>query len=278
MRRPFSSLLLRGALVTTTFVLPLSTPLAAQSGDIIGTARSAGQFATLLAAVDAAELTRTLRGKGPFTVFAPTDEAFRQLPEGTVESLLRPENRDKLKEILLYHVVAGKVPASTARTLSSAPTVEGRTVRIRAEGSRLRINNAVVLKADVGASNGVIHVIDQVLLPPAAEGRSEMSSASTTPDAAREARRLISFAIERGVPLFNNGQAAATLAVYEVAARGVLAIGDGIPLAAQRAIERGLSDAAGERNEEDRAWVLRRALDDASRSLAGRGRMSTNAH
>ena len=130
-------------------------------------AKAAGTFSTLLAAVDAAGLTETLLGKGPFTLFAPTDEAFAKLPAGTVQDLLKPENREKLKGILLYHVVSGKVNAATASTLTSAATVGGPTLKIMKMGNGLMINEANVKTADVMASNGIIHVIDRVLLPPA---------------------------------------------------------------------------------------------------------------
>jgi uncharacterized surface protein with fasciclin (FAS1) repeats len=130
-------------------------------------ARTAGQFSTLLAAVDAAGLTETLVGRGPFTLFAPTDEAFKRLPNGTVSDLLKPENREKLVTLLTYHVVPGRVTAAQARTLSSAETVAGQKVQLRDVDGELRVNNAVVRIADVPASNGLVHVIDRVLMPQA---------------------------------------------------------------------------------------------------------------
>jgi uncharacterized surface protein with fasciclin (FAS1) repeats len=131
-------------------------------------ARTAGQFSTLLAAVNAAGLTETLVGRGPFTVFAPTDEAFNRLPNGTVADLLKPENREKLVTLLTYHVLPGRVTAAQARTVSSAETVAGQKVTLRDVDGELRVNNAVVRIADVPASNGLIHVIDRVLMPQAA--------------------------------------------------------------------------------------------------------------
>ena len=133
--------------------------------DIVDTAVAAGSFKTLAAALQAAGLVETLKGKGPFTVFAPTDEAFAKLPAGTVEDLLKPENKEKLKAILLYHVVAGKVTAKEVVKLHSAKTVNGESVTIAVKDGKVMINNATVIKADVEASNGVIHVIDTVLLP-----------------------------------------------------------------------------------------------------------------
>ena len=136
--------------------------------DIVDTAVADGRFTTLAAALGAAELVDTLKGEGPFTVFAPTDDAFAKLPEGTVASLLLPENLEQLKSILLYHVVSGKVMASDVVTLTSADTVLGDSVTIKVEDGKVYLNDTVqVIITDVEASNGVIHVIDSVLLPPA---------------------------------------------------------------------------------------------------------------
>ncbi len=133
--------------------------------DIVETAVGAGVFETLVAAVQAAGLVETLQGEGPFTVFAPTDEAFAALPEGTVESLLQPENREQLVAVLTYHVVPGKVMAADVVNLTSAETVNGASVTIAVEDGAVKIDGATVIQADVEASNGVIHVIDQVILP-----------------------------------------------------------------------------------------------------------------
>ena len=146
-------------------VLASALPTAAKAKDIVDTAVSAGSFKTLTAALQAAGLVNALKGPGPYTVFAPTDEAFNKLPAGTVESLLKPENKEKLKAILLYHVVSGDVPSSRAVKLTSAKTLEGKDLAISVENGRVMINNAKVVKADVHASNGVIHVIDSVLIP-----------------------------------------------------------------------------------------------------------------
>ena len=143
------------------------TSVAARAADIIDTAVGAGQFKTLAAAVTAAGLVDTLKGTGPFTVFAPTDEAFAKLPAGTVEMLLKPENKDKLVAVLTYHVVPGKVMAADVVKLKEAKTVNGAPVAIMVNGDTVMINDATVIKADVDASNGVIHVIDKVILPPA---------------------------------------------------------------------------------------------------------------
>lgn len=137
----------------------------AEKADIVDTAVAAGKFNTLVAAVQAAGLEETLRGDGPFTVFAPTDEAFAALPEGTVETLLKPENKDQLVAILTYHVVAGKTISKdlAGKTLSAA-TVNGAEVAIDGTDG-VKVGGANVVKADIWASNGVIHVIDAVLLP-----------------------------------------------------------------------------------------------------------------
>jgi uncharacterized surface protein with fasciclin (FAS1) repeats len=133
--------------------------------DIVDTAVAAGNFNTLAAALQAAGLVDTLKGKGPFTVFAPTDEAFAKLPAGTVEDLLKPENKAKLVSILTYHVVPGAVSSSEVVKMTSAKTVQGQSVKISTKDGGVMIDGAKVVKADVKASNGVIHVIDSVILP-----------------------------------------------------------------------------------------------------------------
>ncbi len=148
----------------------LSLSLTASAGsmdkkDIVDTAVAAGNFKTLAAALKAAGLIDTLKGPGPFTVFAPTDEAFAKLPAGTVDELLKPENHDKLVAILTYHVVAGKVMAKDVVKLHQAKTVNGKDVKIMTEGGKVMVDNANVIKTDIACSNGVIHVIDSVILP-----------------------------------------------------------------------------------------------------------------
>lgn len=133
--------------------------------DVVDTAVSAGSFKTLVAAVKAADLVDTLKGAGPFTVFAPTDEAFAKLPAGTLEMLLKPENKDKLTAILTYHVVPGKVMSTDLKDGQMAKTVNGKEVTVKIGGGKVTVGNATVAKADIPASNGVIHVIDTVLLP-----------------------------------------------------------------------------------------------------------------
>jgi len=133
--------------------------------DIVDTAVAAGNFKTLATALTAADLVETLKGKGPFTVFAPTDEAFAKLPKGTVEDLLKPENKEKLAGILTYHVVAGRVMAADVVKLTEATTVQGSKVSIKVTDGKVTVDAANVVKTDIGCSNGVIHVIDAVILP-----------------------------------------------------------------------------------------------------------------
>ena len=134
--------------------------------DIVDTAVAAGQFKTLATALTEAGLIETLKGPGPFTVFAPTDAAFAKLPAGTVENLLKPENRDQLTAILTYHVVPGVVKAADVVKLTEAPTVNGKKLSVKAKDGAVSINDATVTATDIGASNGVIHVVDTVILPP----------------------------------------------------------------------------------------------------------------
>jgi uncharacterized surface protein with fasciclin (FAS1) repeats len=148
------------ALATTNLTAGNTTA----SKDIVDTAVKAGAFKTLVAAVKAAGLVETLKGKGPFTVFAPTDAAFAKLPEGTIASLLKPENKGKLAKILTYHVVPGKVMAKDVKT-SMVKTANGSKVSITVSDKGVKVDNAKVVKTDVVASNGVIHVIDAVILP-----------------------------------------------------------------------------------------------------------------
>ena len=152
--------------VIDAVILPPSMSEAATMADIVETALAAGDFSTLVAAVEAAGLVDTLRGDGPFTVFAPTDEAFAALPDGTLDDLLA--DPDALRSILLYHVVAGKVTADMVAGLESADSVEGSTIDIRVDGGKVFVNDAQVTITDILTSNGVIHVIDKVILPPAA--------------------------------------------------------------------------------------------------------------
>lgn len=156
---------LRKTLTAVLLVSPLALSGAAHANDIVDTAVSSGQFETLVAAVTAADLVDTLKGEGPYTVFAPNDEAFAALPEGTVENLLRPENKEELVALLTYHVVPGKIMASDiAGVTTSVATVQGTNIDVDARDG-VKIDGANVVAADIEADNGVIHVIDAVIMP-----------------------------------------------------------------------------------------------------------------
>jgi uncharacterized surface protein with fasciclin (FAS1) repeats len=164
-KRKGISLLAAAALAVGLGVSVLAASSGQEKKDIVDTAVAAGQFNTLVQALKAADLVNTLKGPGPFTVFAPTDEAFAQLPPGTLEDLMKPENKQKLTSILTYHVVSGRVMAEQAMKLTSAKTLNGKDLTLRTENGHLMVNDAMVTQPDIPCSNGVIHVINQVLMP-----------------------------------------------------------------------------------------------------------------
>jgi uncharacterized surface protein with fasciclin (FAS1) repeats len=220
----------------------------ARGGTSVDVASAAGSFKTLLAAATAADLAGALAGDGSLTVFAPTDEAFAKLPAGTVDELLKPENRGKLVDILKYHVISGRVPLAKALELGEAATLQGAVVTAGFTDGRVRIGAATLLKADIPASNGVIHVIDQVLLPPESSGKP------------LDAAGLIEVAIERGVPLFNHGQHSGCVAVYEVACEA-LRISPGVSEESLKELDRVLREMKAESSSRQKAWILRGGLD-----------------
>lgn len=250
------SLTLRGPLMAALLLMAgwLAPAEARQSSHdtIVDVAVGADQFSTLVAAVKAAGLVDTLNGDGPFTVFAPTNEAFAALPAGTVESLLEPENRDQLVAILTYHVVPGRIEASDLLGATQAETVNGQAVPVG-----LRVGNANVIATDIEASNGIIHVIDAVLIP------------ETPSTASAKAMRMIDGAIQRGAMLYNNGQAAACAAVYEVAASALLMYDEELPREARMALTRAMRESAQMHSAEDRAWAMRRGLDQVVMAMNG---------
>lgn len=162
-RSPIVKKSIIGFAVCVLFAVSVSA-LRASESDIVDTAVGAGSFKTLVAAVKAAGLVETLKGAGPFTVFAPTDEAFAKLPAGTVDTLLKPENKEKLVAILTYHVVSGKVLAADVAKMTEAKTVNGKSLTIKVDGG-VMIDTANVVKTDIICTNGVIHVIDSVVIP-----------------------------------------------------------------------------------------------------------------
>lgn len=228
---------------------------ARQAGDatIAELATKTEALSTLLAAVKAAGLAETLSGKGPFTVFAPTNEAFAKLPHGVVASLLEPRNRDALIRVLTYHVVAGSADSAAALSQGEFKTVAGPSVQISLSGGQLRVNDARVVLNDIGASNGVVHVIDTVLLPPEPK--------PSGPNANRI--ELFALAVERGAPLFNEGSAAACAAIYEVAVTAVLGLSGKMDSSVRAALETALVEIESQRDPAESAWTLRRAMDIA---------------
>ena len=222
-----------------------------KKADIVDTAVAAGSFKTLAAALKAAGLVDALKGEGPFTVFAPTDAAFAKLPKGTVETLLKPENKAKLVDILTYHVVSGKVPARKALKLESATALNKKEIALEAKDGSLFLNESKVVKTDIRCTNGIIHVIDAVLLPPAGKKVSQNG-----------AQGLMTVAIEKGVRLFNHGQHGACADLYEIAARASLQMTDQtLDGDDRKVLQAALQASSHSRCDTTRAWTMRRALD-----------------
>ena len=223
------------------------------SDDIPTTATKAGSFGTLLAAAKAAGLVEALSGKGPLTVFAPTDEAFAKLPAGTVESLLKPENKAQLVSILKYHVVPGRVYSTDALAAGQAATLQGGKIKITADASGAKVNDAKLIATDIDSSNGVIHVIDSVILPPAND-----QSRTESP------RKMIEHAIASGAPLYNAGRAGDCAKVYMTTVEQVLAMeGHGLCSNTVHTMQTALNTAQHTSCSETQAWTLRKALDVA---------------
>jgi len=236
-------------------LLPESKPL-------LTIATEAGSFNTLAAAIKAAGLIETLSGDGPFTVFAPTDKAFAKLPKETLQSLLKPENKEKLQQILTYHVVGGRVYSDAVLQKESLKTVAGLRVNASLTDGQLRINQSGVVSGDIQASNGVIHVIDEVLIP-------DERISSIQP-----ALEYIELAIDRGVPLFNHGQQRACAAIYEVAAEGLLQW-RGLPSEVSPVLEKALRQARSVNSSSKMAWTLRYGLDEAYSIMSDQMQMTS---
>lgn len=226
------------------------------SDNIVATTDKAGTFKTLIAAAKAAGLAEALTGETELTVFAPTDEAFAKLPAGTVESLLKPENKDKLAGILKYHVVAGRVYSEDALKAKVAKTLQGSTVSITVQNGKARVNSANLVATDIDASNGVIHVIDSVILPPEPKKVSAV-----------EASQLILGAIAQGAPTYNAGHHEACAQLYMTTASSLVTNYGDLPSQVVSNLRHVMTQAQHSTCPTDRAWTLRNGLDQAYVSM-----------
>lgn len=221
-------------------------------------ATASGRLDTLVAAVTAAGLAEAIAGDGPFTIFAPTDAAFAQLPQGTVAALLEPANRETLVRILKHHVVMGRLGAAELLGRDSVETLAGTTLSLEAARGRLLVGDAVVESADLEAANGVVHLVDRVLLPP--------------PPPASPLQLLLEGAINRGAPIFNAGEPGACAAIYATALEAaVLADGLGLDAEARRRLGARLAEIEAIRDPAERAWAYRRVMDSLLSGLASGG-------
>ena len=234
----------------------IDTVLIPSDKNLVETARSAGTFQTLIAAAKAAGLAGALTGDDALTVFAPTDEAFAKLPEGTVESLLKPENKGKLAAILKYHVVAGRVYSDDALAAKRAKTLQGAAVRIGVVNGQAKVNKANLVATDIDASNGVIHVIDSVLLPP----EKSVDSA--------QARQMIEHAVARGARLYNSGHHGACATLYMSTMEEMVENGSEMPEEIVANMRHVMSMAEHTSCPTRRSWTLRHGLDNAYAQMA----------
>jgi len=231
-----------------------------ESKNLVEVAAGAGSFETLIAAAKAAGLAGALTGDGPLTVFAPTDDAFAKLPEGTVATLLKPENKETLVAILKNHVVAGAVYSDAALKAGEATTLGGGTLPIAVKNGAAYVGVAKLVKTDVPASNGVIHVIDTVLVPT----DDEEEGAMTPP----QARRMLETVVADGAAKFNHGDHAGCAAAYMTAANEIVAAGDALPPQTVRVMRTALKDASAHSCPTARSWRMRTAIDTAHAQLA----------
>lgn len=239
----------------------------APGNDIVDTAVAAGDFTILAKALQAADLVDALKGIGPFTVFAPNDAAFKRLPKGTLENLLKPENKDQLVKILTYHVVSGKVDGSTAVTLKEGETLNGEKISIRFKNAALYINESRVMATDIASSNGVIHVIDNVLIP---KNLTPEKVAVELPKGKQAvSMKIIEDAIDVGVDTFNSGNEKACAKIYQIAILAVLEIkAEQLDPELIENAEKTLKEVSVTKNASDNAWALRRILDATYQKLA----------
>ena len=254
---------LQQTLCVLTGIFAISASNVKAAKDIVDTAVGAGDFKILAKALQVTGLDKALKSKGPFTVFAPTDKAFMRLPKGTLNSLLKPENKDQLAQILKYHVVAGKVNGGTAVTLKEAKTLNGEKLKIQFKNAALYINKSRITATDVAASNGVIHVIDNVLIPKNLKSSKPAKPAKPAvagKDAVSE--KILTDAIDVGVDLFNADNEKACAAIYKIAVMAVLEIK---PKALSNAdiakIKKTLAAVGASKDDRANAWALRRAMN-----------------
>ena len=260
-----------------TIVAPSAVSAAPMS--IVETAVGSGQTNTLVKLLQAADLVEAVSGPGPLTILAPTDDAFAKLPPELVKQLLAPENKAKLQEILKYHVVAGKALAEDVAKQKELPSLAGPKIKVSLRDGKVFLNDSDVIAADVECTNGVIHLIDAVMLPP-----EKKSVALDSPkQRCQQAMDLITLAIDRGVPLYNHGQRRACAAIYEVACHGIMmdlqsacstcsgkcTASDEAMTQAMREIEAGMEKIENEDSATTRAWMLRKSMDDAYAALRG---------
>lgn len=254
MKHFFSALIIIvGIVLTTNSAIAYGQQGETDVSDIAETASNAGKFETLLSAANAAGLLPALTGDGPLTVFAPTDDAFDALPLGTINSLLEKENRATLIRILRYHVVSGAIGSDALADGASLKTLAGpRVVFTQSEGG-FTIEGARIVATDINASNGVIHVIDRVIMPPKKMSRSQ-------------AEQMIMSAINRGAPMFNHGNPQATAKIYQMAAEALIDNAVLMPTERKR-LEEALANNLMTDTAEESAWKLRYALDDVLNSM-----------
>ncbi|MEM7783602.1 MAG: fasciclin domain-containing protein [Planctomycetota bacterium] len=225
---------------------------------IPATAKGAGQFNTLLAAVNAAGLAEVLSGPGPFTVFAPTDEAFGKLPEGTIDSLLKPENKQKLIDILKYHVVSGRVYDTDAVKAENTSTLLGSSINISVDADGLKINDAQVVAKNLETTNGVIHVIDSVLLPKAPVSMSN-----------HKVMDYLNQTVMKGAPVYNAGHHGQCCEIYMDCMKSIMAAGiTNADDHTMSIVDKTITEASKTHSQTDRAWVLRRGIDSLYERMA----------
>ena len=221
---------------------------------IPGIAKEAGTFNTLLAAVSEAGLAKTLTGTGPFTVFAPSDDAFAKLPKGTVSDLLKPENREQLVSILTYHVVPGRIFSDQILEQDGSSTVQGQPVAFTLSANGISVNESSVIAANIQASNGVIHVIDSVLLPKTLDENGAM--------------KLLQTSVNKGAKAFNSGDYHACCRVYSESCNQIISQGQTLPEEVEAVLQISLKRASGTKSEKEKAWVLRHGIDLAYFALS----------